>query len=123
MACITEWASPRMVTRRTRSASDKGSSASEHQIPTRLPQSHERFARGGRVLELGVAMAVGLLAIGGQEVRPARAHVAGHMLYYDGNRIGFRVEGNEKLLVGNLRHSAFGELLVLAKQGERIFQV
>src|ERR1039458_8537623 len=95
----------------------------EHAIPARLPKRHQHLAGGRRLLELGVAMAVRLLSIGGQEVRPARAHVAGHVLNNDGNRICFGVERGEKLLVGDLRHSAFGELLVLAEQGQRFFQV
>src|ERR1039458_7132161 len=95
----------------------------EHAIPAGLPKLHESLAGGRRLLELGVAMAVRLLSIGGQEVRPARAHVAGHVLDNDGNRICFGVERGEKLLVGDLRHSGVGELLVLAQQGQRFFQV
>jgi hypothetical protein len=83
------------------------------------PSSHklqESLAGGGRIREFGVAVAVGLFAVGGEEVGPARAHVARHVLYDDGDGIGFAVERGEKLFVGCLVDCALGQGFVVAEQ-------
>ena len=56
-------------------------------ISSRLPIGRELGAGCGGRFEFGVAIAVGLLAVGGEEIGPAGAHVADHMFDDDGDGI------------------------------------
>src|SRR5262249_35255797 len=67
--------------------------------------------------------AIGLLPVGRQKVSPARSHVAGHMLHDDGDRVGFRIKDGEQMFVAHLCHGALAQHLVIAKDGERVFNV
>ena len=64
--------------------------------PARFPHRQEFGARCGRLFEFAVAIAVGLLAVGGEEVGPARAHVAGHVLHDGRNGIAFVIERGDR---------------------------
>jgi hypothetical protein len=68
--------------------------------------------------ELRVAMAVRLFAVRGEEVAPARAHVARHVFHDDGDAVGFLVRRVEEIAVRirQLRQRIFRQLLVLAEQ-------
>ena len=91
--------------------------------PAVLPYFHEGGAGCGGIDEFAVAIAVGLFAVGGEEVGPAGAHVAGHVFHDDRDGVGFFIDGDEELLVCDLLHGAFGELLVVAKHREGVFEV
>src|SRR5258708_38322127 len=78
----------------------------EEKLPTALPEFHQLRARLRWLFEFGVAVAVGLLAVGGQKIFPARTHVAGHVFHDDGDAIGFFVERGEQSFVGTLRELA-----------------
>ena len=84
----------------------------EDEFPTGFPLGDEFVARRGGQFEFGVAITVGLFAVGGEEIRPAGAHIAGHVFDDDGDGVGFRVEGYVQRLVGNLRDGALGEVFV-----------
>ena len=65
----------------------------EQRRPPRFPSFEQARARvAGLALELGIAPAIGLLAVGRQKVRPARAQVAADVLDQDGDAVGVRVE-------------------------------
>ena len=123
MACMTECASLRIITSRPRSLSWRDSSASKTYFQPAIPHGHELFARFWSVLEFGVAIAIGLFAVGGQEIAPPRAHVANHVLDDDGDGVGFGIERGEKIFVGTLVHGALGERFVVAKKSEGILDV
>ena len=91
--------------------------------PAVFPDINHGFAGCGWVDEFGVAVAVGFLAVGGEEVGPAGAHVACHVLHDDRDGVGFFIDGDEELLVGDLLHGAFGELLVVAEYCEGVLEV
>jgi hypothetical protein len=95
----------------------------ENVLPAGAPHGHQLFAGFGSVFELGVAIAVGLFTIGGEEIAPARAHVADHVFDDDGDGVRVGIEGGEEMFVGALVHGALGELFVLAEEGERILNV
>ena len=85
----------------------------EDVFPAPLPQFQKRGARRWRVFKFRVAVAIRLLAIGGQKIRPARTHVPGHMFYDKGDGVRFCVKLGEQAFIGTLRHSPFAELLVI----------
>src|SRR5437660_5768502 len=60
-------------------------------------------------------MPVGLLAVGGKEVGEARTHVAGEVLDQDGDRVRFRIERDEEVVVLQLCERAFRHALVATK--------
>src|SRR6185369_9568473 len=91
--------------------------------PAVLPHSQERRAAGGRLLEFAVAIAVGLFAVGGQEIGPTGTHVAGHMLDDDGDGVHLLVERGKKLVIGHLVDGALGHDLVLTEEDERVLEV
>lgn len=91
--------------------------------PAVLPYFHESGAGCGGIYEFAVAIAVRLFAVGGEEVGPAGAHVAGQVLHDDRDGVGFFVDGDEELLVGELLHGAFGELLVVPEYHEGVLEV
>jgi len=62
----------------------------------------------GVPLWLAVPIAIRLLAIAGEKVRPARTHVAHHVLHDEGNRVGFGVERLSQLIVLDLVDGFFG---------------
>ena len=64
----------------------------EEDPPAVLPALDERRLRGEPRLELCIAVAVRLLAVGREKVRPAGAHVAGDVLDEHGDAVRLRVE-------------------------------
>src|SRR5450759_525310 len=92
-------------------------------IPAVLPEPHHLRARGRRLDELAVPLAVRLLAIGGQKIRPSRPHVPRHVFDNLRDGIHLAVERQTELFIRDLRHGVFAQFLVIAKQRERIFQV
>src|SRR5882672_10796841 len=95
----------------------------EEKLPAALPEFHQLRARLRWLFEFGVAVAVGLFAVAGQKIFPARTHVAGHMFHDDGDAIGFFVKRGEQSFVGTLRKRALDEFLVIAKQLSRVFYI
>src|SRR5215831_3317946 len=96
----------------------------EENLPGRLPPLQERGARvGGRLFEFRVAVPVRLLAVGGEEIEPPRAEVAGDVLDHERDRIGFRVELLEELRLGDLSDGLFGEFLLPVKLPPRVFEI
>jgi len=95
----------------------------EDPVPACIPLFHQFGAGCSRRFKFRIAVAVGFFAVAGEEVAPPRAHVAGHVFNDDGDRIGFLIYGFEELSVSALRHRAFGESFVIAKNIERIFEV
>ena len=60
----------------------------KHQLPAIFPPAHDLLARGRRIqLKFLVAVPVWFFSIAGQEIRPARAHVAGHVLHNHGDAV------------------------------------
>src|SRR5271165_301415 len=96
----------------------------KHQLPVALPALHDFFARrvGGND-ELLVAVAVGLLAIAGEEVSEARTHVAHHVFHQDRDTVGLRVEHGEKLFVAELFHGGVGLQLDAAQAAKCFVEV
>ena len=113
----------RIMTVRPRSLVGERLERVENIFPAGAPHGHQLFARFRRVFEFGVAIAIGLFAVGGEEIAPARAHVADHVLDDDGDGIGFGVERDEEIFVGALLDGAFGEFFIVAKEGERVLNV
>jgi hypothetical protein len=84
-------------------------------FPAAFPHFDYLGAGCGWGLKFRVAVAVGFFPIRGQEIEPARAHIAGHVLHKDGDGIGFRIQGDEQGFVRALRHRAVTQLFVVAK--------
>src|SRR5579872_7171037 len=95
----------------------------EDAIPAVLPLRQEGLACGRRIDELSVPIARRLLAVGRQKIDPPRAHVAHHVLHNDRDRIGLVIERLEELLVRDLLHRPFPQLLVVAEDRNRILDV
>src|SRR5437667_137653 len=93
----------------------------EKNLPRLLPAPFEALSR---VLlfrqELGVAMAVWLLAVALEKVDPARPHVAREVLDDQGDAVGLGVERREEVRVGNLRQGLLGELLQAPQLRDRL---
>ena len=68
-------------------------------------------------------MAIRLLSVGGEKIRPPGPHVAGHVFHQQGDGVRLAIQGHVQLGVSGLRHGAFGQLFVLAEERERVFQV
>jgi hypothetical protein len=84
----------------------------EEDRPAAFPVGHDRCAIGWHVdLELAVAIAIGLLAIGREEIGEARPQVAGLVLHDDRDAVGLVVDRRVKLIVAHLRERPFRELL------------
>src|SRR5579863_6289816 len=85
----------------------------EHACPTLFPPAHDIRTGSGRChFEFLIAIAVWLLAIGGQEVGEPRAHVARQMLDEDGDRIRLWIERYEQLFVFQLSDGALCQAFV-----------
>src|SRR5262249_54329776 len=65
----------------------------------------------------------GLVAVRGQEVRPARGQVPGNVLNDDGDAVGVLAWLLEEILVLDLAKRFFGKLLVLAEAEDDVFEV
>src|SRR5262249_201578 len=74
-------------------------------------------------LEFRVPVPVWLLAIRGEEVSPARAHVSGYMLHDDGDRVGFAVERCKQAFVRALLHAALRQPFVIAEESDRVLDI
>ena len=59
----------------------------------------------------------------GEEIGPAGAHIASHVLHDDGDGVGLGVERAKQRLVGALDHGAFSKFFVIAKKLEGILEV
>lgn len=88
----------------------------ETDFPARLPQFDEISPGLRRSLKFGVAVAIRFLTIGSQEIGPAGTHVAGHVLYDDGDGVGLRVEGGKEVVIGALLDGAIAEPLVITQK-------
>ena len=92
----------------------------EENFPTGFPQRQQLSSARGRRLEFRVAIAVGLFAVGGQEVRPARLHVAGEVFDDGGDGVGFGIQRGKQAFVRALLQGAIAKLLVGVKKTDRI---
>ena len=95
----------------------------EEDFPAGFPKGEEFGAGRGRGFEFGVAIAGGLFTVGGEEVGPTGAHVAGEMLDDDGDGIGFGAEDGEEGWVGSLGHGAFAEFFVVVEESGGVLDV
>jgi hypothetical protein len=80
--------------------------------PARVPAGHDLGPGGGGGFgrdELGVAVAVGLLAVRGEEVSEAAAQVAGDVVGDDGHRVEAGGEDAEEAFVVELGEGVLGE--------------
>lgn len=93
----------------------KRSDRTEDALPATLPPLHNVGSRSaGGDLELLIAMTVRFLAICGEEVRPAGAHVSGHMFYKHGNAVGVGINETKNVCVAGLGERLLGKFLVAA---------
>jgi hypothetical protein len=84
----------------------------EREAPALLPAGPNALRRvGGLLFELRVPVPIWLLAVGGQEIGPARAHVAGQMLLDQGQAVGLGIEPPEEISRTDLGKRAVGEPL------------
>ncbi len=65
--------------------------------------------------ELPVTISIRLFAVRGEEVGPPRPHIAGKVLYDDGEAVRFGVEGCEQILVAHLSDGPVGPIFKFAK--------
>ena len=91
----------------------------EHALPAVLPFGDQLGALWPRILELAIAHAIGLLAVAGQEVDPARSHVAGHVAHQDRDAVRLGIDRGVQLLVRQLLDRLVGELLDLLELVDR----
>ncbi len=73
--------------------------------------------------KLNITMAVRFLPVRCQKIRPARKHVADHVLDDDGNTVGFFVEGRKNSSSADLPERAFGQFPVATESQDGIFQI
>src|SRR5271169_4661892 len=95
----------------------------EDVFPATFPLLDQFGARRGWSLKLRVPVAIWLLTIGGQEVEPARAHIARQVFDNGGDGIGLRVEGDEERFIRALRHRSIAQLFVVTKETDGILQI
>src|SRR6266700_3848513 len=79
----------------------------EQMLPAAFPHFHQCGACFRRILEFRVAIAVRLLSVSRQKIRPARTHVSRQVLHDDGAGIRFRIERGKQSLVRTLRLRPF----------------
>jgi len=87
----------------------------EEMSPAGFPLGEELVACCGGGFEFGVAVAVGLFAVGGEKIGPAGTHVAVEVFDDDGDGIGFCVEGGGERFIGGLSDRALAEVFVIAE--------
>src|SRR6184192_149650 len=68
-------------------------------------------------------MAIGLLAVGDEEIDEPRSQIARDVLGDDRDAVGVWVEERMQVGVGDLRHRALAERLVVAERAYRVAQV
>src|SRR5438045_9623182 len=113
MACITECASPRIVTVRPRSASESGSSAPKTRVqPSSQRSSSALRVAGGSTNSLsrsrsGFSPSDVKKSVQRDRILPAMCFTN------DPDGIRFFIQDGEELFVGNLLHRAFRKLLVI----------
>jgi hypothetical protein len=73
--------------------------------------------------ELGISVAPRLVAVGGQEVGPARRQVAGHVLDNYGDAVGLLAGRAEELIVVELCEGFLGQLFVFAEAEDDVSAV
>ena len=96
----------------------------EGDLPAGLPHFHKLGARGvAAEFEFLVAMAVGFLAVAGEEVGEARADVARDVLHQHRDAVRFRIELEKKLAIAQLRDGAFGQTLVPAQRATGFVEI
>ena len=95
----------------------------EDEFPAGFPLGGELCARCGGELKFGVAIAVGLFPVGGEEIGPAGTHVAIEMFDDDGDGIRFCVEGDAERLIGSLCDRAFAQAFVMVEQADGVGEI
>src|SRR5208337_1723364 len=91
----------------------------ENQLPILFPRAEHFLALGVVVHDkFPVAIAVGLLAVAGQEIGEARAHVARQVLHDDCDTVGFRIGRRKELFIAELRDGAVCKALVTTQAAE-----
>src|SRR5207249_3314879 len=70
-----------------------------------------------------VAMAIGLLAVAGEEIQKARAHVAGQVLDEDSDAVGLIIELQKKIVIAQLGEGAFGQALVSTQAAQSLLEI
>jgi len=87
----------------------------EEILPAAFPEFQQFSTRLRRGFKFRVAISVGLLSIGGQEICPTRFHVPHHVFDDGGDGIRFGVEHSEQARIRALRDGAVSQLLVVAE--------
>src|SRR5881275_3187614 len=95
----------------------------EESAPARLPLLRDCASVFAFHEEFRVAVSVGLLAVGRQKIRPARAHVAREVLHDEGDAVRLGVNRAEELLVVQLLNGPVGEPLQSAELRDDVLQV
>lgn len=96
----------------------------ERDLPTLLPISqHFSARRFGQHNKFQVTVAFRFLAVAGQEISPARQHVAGHVLEVNGDAVRLFIDRAKEIFVVDLRKGAFRKLLVTAKSSQRVCEI
>ena len=96
----------------------------EQHRPPALPVGHHRLTRGpAGNLEFTVAVAVGLLAVAGEEVGEPRPQVARHVLDDDGQAVRLRIECHQELVVADLGQGVLRQFLQPAKLNADVVEI
>src|SRR6266700_2405690 len=95
----------------------------ENIFPSALPHFHQCGACFRRILEFRVAIAVRLLSVSRQKIRPARAHVSRHVLHDDDDGIRLRIERGKEPLVWALLDRALSEFFVVSENVGGILRI
>src|SRR5690625_4308452 len=85
-------------------------------LPTLFPHAEQLLGCFPGRLELGVAVTVGLLPIGGQEVTPTGAHVPGHVLDEDRGRVALLIQPPVPVVRLQLPQGCFRVCLLLPER-------
>ena len=88
----------------------------EDDAPTLLPEVQQRIGRPDIVDELGVPVAIGLLAIAGEEVAKAGAHVACQVLDQYRHRVRFGIDQAVVIFGLELGEGPLGKALLAAEE-------
>ena len=73
------------------------------------------MARSRRIGKFSIAVAAGFLSVAGQEIRPARFHVARHVFHDHRDGVHVSIENREELLITRLTDGALGKLFVVSE--------
>src|SRR5437899_3206504 len=95
----------------------------ENMFPSAFPRFHQCGACFRCILEFRVAIAVRLLSVSRQKIRPARTHVSRQVFHNDGDRVRCRIERVKEPLVRALLDRALSELFVVSKNVGGILRI